>query len=265
MSGLLRQVSMPAIKLQARLLALVLGACLWAGPAFAGAITFIGTSTEVFGAGTSVTMNYPSSIAAGNFVAAFIAYGGAYNGTTCNDTQGNTWTNKGFAQGNFAAIVQTNWSFLTHAVTAIDSVTCTLLSGATGVLGHLGSWSNVGNLSSVNDYAGNGTTSSVTSLATSAPSGNSQCATGTTGCALILCDAMFQNTGTTSLDGAWTQLMWGAGANWATGYRIQANGTPNDCTGSNSAAGRIAIEQITFNSTSGGGATRKSPIMQSIP
>src|SRR5581483_4941854 len=152
------------------------------------------------------------------------------------------------------ANVQTNWSFLTHAVTTSDTVNCTSISGQTGNLGHLGVWAHVNNVSNggTNAYAGNATTSAVTTLNTGAPGGAAQCTTATTGCTLIVCNAMFRSGGTSSLDGAWTPLQVGAGANWATGYIIQGNGTPHDCTASLSpgTADRLAIEQITFNSDS---------------
>ncbi len=236
-------------------------------PAFAGAIGFLGNSLETYGAGTSVTMNYPFSVAAGNFAAAFLGYGAGNIGVSCTDTQGNTWTNEGFAQGVFAANVQTNWSFLSHSVTTSDSVTCTNLGGNSGMLGHLGIWSNVANLSNggTNAYAGNATTSAVTTLATGIPGGSAQCSTGTTGCTLIICNAFFRSTTTTSLDGAWTNLQSGAGANWATGYIIQANGTPHNCTGTGVAADRMAIEQLIFNSTTGGGGSTPKPMFGSIP
>ena len=240
---------------------------LLSSPALAGAITFVNKSVEVFGAGTSVTMNYPQALSAGAFAAAFLQYGGGNNGMSCVDTQSNSWVNLGFAQGVFAANVQTNYSFLTHAVTTSDSVTCTALSGTTGILGHLGVWSNVNNFSSVNGYAGNATTSAVNSLNTGVPGGNSQCSTGTTGCALIICNAFMRGGGTTQLDAAWTQLTWGTSSNWATGYIIQGNGTPHDCTGSyTGTADRMAIEQLTFNSTTGGGgSTPMKAILHTVP
>jgi len=243
---------------------LIAWALLSSAPAFAGAIALIsGTGSNgaqsnlTFNAGTSLTLNFTSSVPSGSAVVVFMSNnssGTVTGGFSCTDTQSNTYTNKGFVQGNAAAAVQTNWSLTTHPLTSSDSVTCTQSSGASGITGQHAAFSNVNNLSTTNNYAGNATTSTVTSLSTGS-TGTLQCATGTTGCELIVCNSVWRNSGTMAVDAGFITLSAGSSTVWGTGYKIQANNTAVSCTNTNTTADRAAIEVVAFNSNSSGAAT----------
>jgi len=237
-----------------KIIALALGFCLWAAPAFAGIAIISGTATNgaqtaiTFNAGTALALQPTSSIPSGSLVLMFMSNntgGSATTGWNCADTKSNTYHNVGGPSAVTAAGVETNWSFLTSGLTTSDTVTCTQISGPSGIAGQMAAFSGVASQDSVATPSGFSTTTSSTSI-TVGPSGtlNSPCPG--TGCALLTCNTLWRNTGTIGVDANFTPFTSGASQAAGIGYWIVSATTARSCTNTNTTSDRNAGDLIVF-------------------